>query len=104
MLHLLHRFGGVLISKPYIFTEKLDWLESIKSNILVNTGNPDAKPKVFAFLSLSDGSVASKYNKKASVEVDKYLIIFPGPKDYFLAALAGTEYLTDVLAQYIAIV
>jgi len=70
---------------------------------LVNIGNPYAKPKVFSFLSITEGTPVSKYNKKASVEVDKYFIAFPGPKDYFIAALAGTEYLTEVLAQYIII-
>lgn len=83
---MLHRFGGVFIGRNYIFTEKLNWLENIKSNVVVNTGNPYAKPKVFSFYAISEGPSISKHNKKVSVEVDKFLLISPAAKDFFIAA------------------
>lgn len=100
MLNLMKELGGVIIKKNYIFTEKLDWLEDIKTNILVNTGNPYAKPQYFAFLSLADGPEGKKENKKAEIDVDKYMIIFPGPKEYFLAGMPNGDYIRDLLAQY----
>jgi len=67
MTHLLHHLGGVVIAKYLIFTEKLDWLETIKSNILVNTANPYAVPKFFAFFGIQHGSPPAKYNIKSVI-------------------------------------
>jgi len=104
MLHLLKRYGGVIMNYKCIFTETLEWLRHIKYNVNINRGNPDTPPRYFAFYNINDGPHIEKENKKASVDAERLMVKFPGLTDFFLAGLPNGYFLKDVLRQMIDLV
>lgn len=92
----------MFIDKKYVLTERLGWLEDIKENIHVNTGNDYAVPQCFAFFSIMDGPPPQKENKQAQFEADKKMVKFPAISEALWAAVPHSAYFEDLLTEYVS--
>lgn len=88
-----------MVDNNITFTENLDWIKTIESNIYVNRGHTEIEPKVVGFYSIYTSSKADKLKTKkpGMEEVQRYMILIPTMEDYFMAAVKQSEFIRDII-------